>query len=113
MIRYFIITTCLLAGLLIYAAGVRGPVRNHVPDLAWAYALCQTVRLLQENRFQPVFAVILLLMPVLTELGQSGIFPGTFDPLDLLIYAGLYILFFHSQIMRVCKKLQRLLSVPW
>jgi hypothetical protein len=105
MTRYLIIGACLLTGLLIYAAGYAGIIRNHVPDLLWAWALCETVRIMQEQKFHQGFLYGLLAMPFITEAGQLGLFPGTFDPFDLLVYAGLYTLFFHPQIIGLCKKL--------
>ncbi len=105
MIRYFIISISLLTGLFIYAVLSTGVIRNYLPDLLWAFAICQTAILMQENKFHHNFIYALLVLPFITEAGQlTGLFPGTFDVYDLLVYSVLYIVFFHSQIIQLCKK---------
>lgn len=104
MKRYFIISISLLAGLLIYTVLSTGMIRNYLPDLLWAFAICQTAILMQENKFHHGFIYALLALPFLTEAGQLSLFPGTFDVYDLLVYSGLYTIFFHSKIRLLCKK---------
>jgi hypothetical protein len=110
MNRCIIICASLLFGLIVYGVWQTGLIRNYLPDILWGFALCHTALLMLENKFHPVFVIALLVMPFVTEAGQLNLFPGTFDPFDLLVYAGLYTLFFHPQIIGLCKKLSKLFS---
>lgn len=109
--RLLIIFSCLFTGVIVYALPVTGLIRNYLPDILWAFAICQTAILMQENKFHQSFIYVLLLQPFITEAGQlPGIFPGTFDVNDLLVYSGLYTIFFYSQIIQLCKKTLKGLS---
>ena len=111
MIRYLTIFLCLFTGVLVYAELNSGMIRNYLPDLLWGLALCQTATLMYEDKFHQGFIYVLLALPFLTEAGQLGLFPGTFDKYDLLVYGGLYTLFFHPQIILLCKRKLKASSV--
>ncbi|HUR67080.1 MAG TPA: hypothetical protein VMZ03_12090 [Chitinophagaceae bacterium] len=110
MIRFVVILLSLLAGIAVYAFFQRGLIRNYLPDILWALSLCQAAILMYEKNFHPAFVGVLLLLPFLMETGQLGLFPGTFDAYDLLLYGGLYIAFFHPQIIFLCKRISKVLS---
>lgn len=112
MSRYIIIFSSLLGGVVIYGVGETGLIRNYLPDILWAIALCQTALLMRENKFHPGIVTALLVMPFITEAGQVNLFPGTYDPYDLLVYSGLYIAFFHPQIIHLCKRIRKASLAP-
>jgi len=108
MKRFITILAALIFGQIIYMASVSGVLRNHLPDLLWAYAICQTSRLMRENHYPEPCTILLLLLPFLTEAGQwYGLLPGTFDGYDMVLYASLYLVFFFKQIKTLCTRKTR------
>lgn len=111
MNRCVTISICLITGTFIYATLDKGVIRNYLPDMLWALAICHTAILMQENKFHPGFVFVLLVLPFFTEAGQLTLFPGTFDKFDILVYTGLYTGFFYSQIIQLCKRKLKVSSV--
>ena len=77
----------LLLGAALY--GTSGPIRDHGPDLAWAFGFTLAMRAWwgssPEGR---IWSVGPVLVGVGWEIGQGlGRFPGTGDPLDVAAYA--------------------------
>lgn len=108
MMRIITILAALLAGQTIYMVSGSGILRNHLPDLLWALAICQTSRLMREHHFPGPYTILLLLLPFLTEAGQwSGMLPGTYDRYDMYLYTGLYLVFFFKQIKTLCSRKTR------
>jgi hypothetical protein len=105
MKKLLIVLLSLSAGTLVYLTGETGIVRNYFPDLFWGIAVLLTATWMEEENFQQGFIYSLIALPVITEVGQLGIFPGTFDIYDMTIYVFLLLVFFHVQIKHVCKRI--------
>ena len=95
----------LLLGTAVYLFSDLDILRNYLPDTCWAIALCQAARYMIQLRFPLLQVGMLLSLPFVTEIGQTAIFPGTYDPLDLLFYFLILLFFFHLPIFLLCKRL--------
>jgi hypothetical protein len=104
MRKVLIAVLSLLAGTLVYLTRESGIARNYLPDLFWGVAVLATAFWMQEENFQQGFIYALLALPVITEIGQLEIFPGTFDVYDMAIYIFLLSVFFYVQIKKLCKR---------
>lgn len=64
-----------------------GELKNYGPDLLWAFAFALAINGLSKTSFtiKPILTVTVV--GVFYELGQkNGIWNGTYDPLDIIIY---------------------------
>ena len=63
-------------------------LRNHFADAAWCAAAFAFASFLRDNHYPRLYFHALLALPFLSELSQAArLVPGTFDWLDLLLYA--------------------------
>jgi len=76
--------------------------RNHFADLAWCASAFSIANFLRERDCPSFYPSFLVALPFLSELSQAvHLTPGTFDWLDLLIYALLFLLFFQKEVLRM------------
>jgi len=69
-------------------------IKNHFADAMWCWAAFTFASFLRDNHYPRWYSRALLALPFLSELSQAaGLVPGTFDWLDLLLYAVLLELF--------------------
>lgn len=75
-------------------------IRFYGPDLLGTIAIYEGAKLIEEKHLGAIFLYSLLVLPFVCELVQlfPGI-PGTFDPVDLVIYSIGTIAFFHKKMM--------------
>ena len=60
---------------------------NYFCDIMWCVFICEAALLLKKFKVYNIYIIILLALPMASEIGQYfGIIKGTFDIVDLIIY---------------------------
>ena len=85
---YVIILFSLFTGVLIYIFVPAGTIRNYGPDFFWAFAFVWSINIISKTS-TPISSILTVTIAgLLYELGQKfEVFQGTFDLIDIIIYA--------------------------
>lgn len=72
-------------------------LKNHFADAVWCAAVFIIAAAMFARGFPRAYPTLLLALPFVSELLQAlQLIPGTFDWIDVFIYAALFVVFFHK-----------------
>ncbi len=87
-------------------------LKNHFADAAWCAVVFQIARMFREHGYPHQYSRILIALPFVSETLQATAWvPGTFDWLDLAIYATLLAIFSYREVLQMLQNKKHIFGV--